>query len=113
MVEIRWQWINKAFLNNNGNGSLAITILFFLFYRDEKLREDVRTHEYIHFRQQLELLFVGMWFIYIVNFLINLLKYKEFYKSYKNVVFEKEAYSNDKDSNYLNNRKVFSWVKYL
>jgi len=34
-------------------------------------------------------------------------------QSYARLAFEQEAYRNETDENYLDNRKWFAWVKYL
>jgi len=34
-------------------------------------------------------------------------------KGYRNISFEKEAYANEKDLNYLKNRRAYAWRKYL
>ena len=34
-------------------------------------------------------------------------------KSYFNISFEKEAYANENDPNYLKNRKPFAFLKYI
>ena len=33
-------------------------------------------------------------------------------KAYMNISFEKEAYKNDSDFNYLKKRRFWAWVKY-
>jgi len=47
---------------------------------------------------------------YVVEWIIRL-----FLKgnAYRNISFEREAYSNEKDLSYLDNRKIFAWTKYI
>ena len=33
--------------------------------------------------------------------------------AYRNISFEREAYSNEKDLSYLDNRKWFAWIRYI
>ena len=33
--------------------------------------------------------------------------------AYKDISFEEEAHANDDNLDYINNRKIFSWCKYL
>ena len=66
-------------------------------------------HENIHLRQGVELLFIGFWLLYGLNYLINLIKFDKS-KAYKSIVFEKEAYDNEKDLTYS---KYYGWIKYL
>src|SRR5690606_35263846 len=93
-----------------GNGG---SFFIFLFFKPKFPSQKLINHERIHFMQQLELLFVGMWIIYVVNLFINMLKYKEMDKAYRNVIFEREAHTNDTDLQYLINRRIFRWTKYI
>ena len=69
-------------------------------------------HEKIHFRQQLELLIIPFYILYILNYLINLIRYKNHDQAYFQIVFEKEAYACDRNLEYLQHRRLFSWIKY-
>lgn len=74
----------------------------------------LRIHETIHFKQQLELAFVLQFLLYGLSFLINVIRFKgDFYKSYRLNWFEQEAFDNDIDPHYLENRKPYAWVKYI
>jgi len=75
-----------------------------------KLSSVTRNHETIHFQQQLELLFVVQWILYISFYLVGLVKYREGAIAYRQNPFEQEAYDNDHDLDYLTSRKRFSWV---
>lgn len=70
-------------------------------------------HEFIHFRQQIELLILPFYIIYILNYLINLILYHNHQQAYRNILFEREAYENDAKLNYLADRKFASWTTYL
>jgi len=76
------------------------------------ISDSTRRHETIHFQQQLELLFVFQWVLYGLFWLVGLVKYKNGRTAYYNNIFEKEAYHNEHDVNYLKNRKRYSWWKY-
>lgn len=56
-------------------------------------------HEAIHFAQQKEWLFIGFFILYLVEFI---------FKGYMNISFEKEAYNNSMDLNYLKSRKRYA-----
>lgn len=90
----------------------AISFFIFVFSRG-KINERLKRHETIHFQQQLELLFVFQWILYGLAFLIGFIKHRDGEKAYFLSPFEREAYDNDKDSNYLKNRTRFSWIKYI
>jgi len=70
-------------------------------------------HERIHLRQQLELLIIFLYMFYGVEFLVRCLQYKNWILAYKNISFEREAYQNEVDFEYLNNRRFWSFLKYL
>ena len=91
----------------------AITLFCFVYSRGE-ISEETKRHETIHFQQYLETLVIGFLFIYLYDFLFAaIIKRKGFTReSYLAIRFEQEAWDKDKDINYLNSRKRFSWVKY-
>jgi len=70
-------------------------------------------HEKIHLQQQLELLVFPFYVFYLLNYLINLVKYRNHYQAYYNICFEKECYRFEKDLNYLSDRKLYSWIKFF
>ena len=107
---------NKAFVKLiTFNVAKAITIFPFIFLIDRKLKKDkvLLNHERIHIRQQLELLIIPFYIWYLIEFLIKLLKYKSRNIAYLNISFEKEAYQNEHDFNYIKSKKVWSFIKYL
>ena len=73
---------------------------------------ETRRHETIHFQQQLELLFVFQWILYAFFWLVGLVKYKSGKEAYYKNPFEQEAYNNAPVTNYLQDRKRYSWWKY-
>ena len=75
----------------------------------------IKNHENIHWYQQLELLIVPFYLIYILNWLyLGIFKYKgrNWTLAYQNIIFEKEAYDNEYDIHYLERRKIWSFLKY-
>lgn len=93
----------------------AMALYPFMLFKNRSLKENkgIIYHEKIHFYQQLELLIIPFYVLYILNYLINLLRYKNHHQSYLNICFEKEAYSNDHDYSYLNHRRLYSWLRFL
>lgn len=89
---------------------------FFIFIwisRLEKNSARLIRHETIHFRQQLELLFVFHWLLYGSFYIVSRLKGQRHYIGYRYNPFELEAYGNDGNEDYLRQRKPFAWVRYL
>lgn len=92
-----------------------MAIFPFILLKDKKLKEDLYliNHEKIHIRQQLELLIFPFFIWYSLEYFIRLIQYKDRIVAYQNISFEKEAYANDKNLNYLNERKLYSFFNYL
>ena len=80
---------------------------------DLKLNKAIINHENIHLRQQLELLLIPFYILYLLNYLLNLLYYRQHDKAYLNIVFEREAYVNERNLTYLKTRKFWSWIRYF
>lgn len=94
---------------------VGLTFWPFIFLKNNALKEDVFlvNHERIHLEQQKELLILPFYFLYITEWLLKSVYYFNSYKAYKNISFEREAYYNERNLNYIKNRKVFSFIKYL
>lgn len=101
----------------SGSNIIGTQIMFWLFVDDAekwKRRPLSMNHENIHFAQGKELLFIGFWILYVINYLINLIRYKfDNSEAYINIVFEKEAYGKQSDFDYLSKRKPYNWIKWL
>lgn len=66
-------------------------------------------HESIHTAQQRELLFVPFYVIYVAEWLVRLI-FKRFnnHKAYRAISFEREAYDNDANLDYLATRRHYA-----
>lgn len=85
----------------------------FLKSKDLKENQVLINHEKIHLRQQLELLVIPFYIVYGIEFLIRLILYKNWHKAYKNISFEREAYTNEFNLYYLKGRPFWAFLKYL
>ena len=94
-------------------GYTAITIYPFIMLKHKSQKDDMIliNHEKIHLRQQLELLVIGFYLWYFIEFLLRLIKFKNWYRAYLNISFEREAYKNENDLNYLKSRSLWSFFK--
>lgn len=94
-------------------GYTAITIYPFIMLKHKRQKDDMIliNHEKIHLRQQLELLVIGFYLWYFIEFLLRLIKFKNWYRAYLNISFEREAYKNEYDLNYLKSRSLWSFFK--
>lgn len=93
----------------------GLTIFPFIFLKDKATRENqiVIFHERIHLRQQLEMLWIPFFLWYVIEFLIRWIKYKDAHRAYMNICFEREAYSNESNFDYLKKRRFWQFTKYL
>ena len=100
-----------------------------LFVRGNAKIDDVTmNHESVHSRQWAEcgvaalialspLILIGLWWLWLVlsvfafyilygiEWLVKLFIYKDSHKAYRNTSFEREAYDNERNLNYLESRK--------
>lgn len=90
----------------------AISFGFWVWCRSA-MTPRLRVHEAIHYRQQLEMLFVFQWIFYGLFWLIGMIRYRDGSKAYYESPFEREAYANEDDLGYLHNRRPYAWVRYI
>jgi hypothetical protein len=96
-------------------GYVGITMYPFVLLKTSALRnnEVLLNHENIHLRQQLELLIIPFYIIYVVEFFVRFVQYRNWQLAYKNISFEREAYKHENDLGYVNSRKFWQFLKYL
>ena len=96
-------------------GYKGLTIFPFVFLKEKNLKVDktLINHERIHLRQQLELLIFPFFICYSLEFIIRMVMYKSWRNTYLNISFEREAYTNEKDLEYLKTRSVWNFVKFI
>ena len=100
-IHISWLWVG------------AITLFPFIFYKKKPLDEIFVNHERIHLRQQLELLIIPFYIWYYFEYLISRFKGYNKVESYYRISFEREAYAQERNLNYLQGRKMFSFIEFL
>ncbi len=74
-----------------------------------RVAERIINHESIHIKQQEELLIIPFYILYVTEWFFKLFFYGK--DSYYNISFEREAYTNDENLNYLKSRKKYAWIK--
>ncbi len=96
-------------------GFRAINLFGVVFARKEQaeLSRQIINHESIHTRQMLELMVIGFYVWYIVEWIIKWIIYKDRFLAYRNIGFEREAYDNDEDLDYLKYRKWYGFASYV
>jgi hypothetical protein len=70
-------------------------------------------HEKIHLRQQVELLVLPFFIWYFLEYLVRLVQYRNTALAYQNISFEREAYANETNFDYLKYRSFFRFLNYL
>lgn len=104
--------INKYLIPKGYRG---MTVFPFVLVNSRNEKDDLvlMNHERIHLRQQLELLVLPFFIWYGLDYLLKLIRYRDKKKAYRNVVFEREAYVNESDFDYLKSRSFWKFLKYI
>ena len=93
-------------------GFSCINLFGILFARKGcVLDEKTLNHERIHTAQMKEMLYIGFYLWYLVEWIVKWYRYGK--DSYRNLSFEKEAYDNDDYLEYLSTRDAFAWWWYI
>lgn len=76
-----------------------------IFIKPARLNDPaILNHEQIHWQQQKEMLIIPFYIWYVIEWL---------FKGYRQISFEKEAYLNEHNPEYLKSRKRYAWIGYL
>ncbi len=95
-------------------GYKAIMLFGLLFVRKGfSMKEKDMNHEAIHVAQMKELLYVGFYVLYVLEWLLKLLYYWNGHKAYRAISFEREAYGWEYSRYYLQERRHYAWTKYI
>lgn len=76
-----------------------------------KRNAETINHETIHFQQALELGVIPFYILYIAEWFVKLFVYGK--DAYINISFEREAYANDSNLEYLTTRRRYAWARLL
>ena len=91
-------------------GFKAINLFGILFARNGSTISDVDlNHESIHTEQIKELGYIPFYIIYLIEWFVRLFKKGN---AYRNISFEQEAYTNERNLDYPKTRKRYNWLKY-
>ena len=96
-------------------GFRGLTLFPFVIIRNflDKENKVLLNHERIHIRQQLELLILPFFLLYFLEYLFRLIQFKDRNKAYRNISFEREAYSNELNLDYLKTRPFWKFRNYI
>lgn len=97
-------------------GFKAMNLFGVLFARKgEKVDKRTLIHETIHQKQMLEMLVIGFYAWYLLEWLFRVLLTKDRFshQAYRNLSLEREAYDHEADETYLQNRELYKWMTYF
>ena len=104
-------WIIKSKKLNLGGIALFPFVIINSKLSTERQKVMIN-HERIHIRQQIELLIFPFYILYLFNYLLNRFKYSTHEEAYRNIVFEKEAFSKERDFDYLSKRPLWNFLEF-
>ena len=90
----------------------AITIGPYIFVDGEPTERLLR-HEMIHVCQYKELWYLGFLPVYVWDWIVGLIKHRDFGKAYLSIRMEQEARAGQDKVGYLDTREKFAWTSYL
>ena len=93
-----WLWVN------------GMTIWPFVLVQQPNPSARLLNHERIHLRQQLELLLLPFYIWYFAEYGYYRLRGLRHYEAYRSIRFEREAFANDHNLDYLNNRPFWAFL---
>lgn len=105
--------IVAKYLIPKGYRGMAVFPFIILKYHLDKENPVFVNHEKIHLRQQLELLVLPFYIFYVLEYIIRLIQYKNKDLAYRNISFEREAYANERNLNYVKEMPFWSFRNYL
>lgn len=96
-------------------GNYKAINLFGLIFAKSKLDDESINHEKIHTAQMKEMLYIFFYLWYTIEYLIIFIcRFKDSqHNKYRDISLEEEAHNNDKNLDYLNTRKHYTWWKYI
>ena len=95
---------------------VGMAIFPFILLKNKNDKNDLHLvhHERIHIIQQIEMLILPFFIWYLIEYALRLIQFKfDSHKAYKNISFEREAYANEHDLDYLKKRQFYSFLKYV
>ncbi|MGJ1284490.1 hypothetical protein ACR79P_01130 [Sphingobacterium spiritivorum] len=93
----------------------AVTVYPFIFLSRAIFLEDkvLLNHERIHLRQALELGIIFFYLWYLIEFVVRWIQQRNFRRAYLRISFEREAYANEQNQDYLKTRPFWKFRTYI
>lgn len=89
----------------------AITLFPFIFFNGQPLTEREIRHETIHLWQQAVLLVAPFYVLYFLFWIVNLLRFRNLDRAYREIPFERSAYRLENQAKLTWKAKAFDWLK--
>lgn len=89
----------------------AITLFPVVFYKGGLLTPREKRHETIHLWQQAMLLVVVFYLLYLLFWIIGLVRFWSTGRAYREIPFERSAYRLESQTNLTWRDKAFDWLK--
>lgn len=90
-------------------GFAAINIVGIVFARkDAYISHQTLNHEAIHTSQMRELAYIPFYILYLLEWIVRLFMAGN---AYRNISFEREAYDNERNPEYVKQRKHYAWIR--
>ena len=110
------RWLGR--LVSLGDAGMAITFWPFIFVRPDltvhPVLPELLRHEEIHIRQQLELLLIGAWILFLIEYCYaRYLKKLDKRQAYYFTALEQEAHRNAFREDYLKIRRPYAMLRYI
>jgi hypothetical protein len=105
--------IVAKYLIPRGYRGLAIFPFVLVKQPIDKNNQILLSHERIHLQQQIELLILPFFVWYIIEFAYRWLQFKNWNMAYRNISFEREAYANEKNEDYLKQRNFWEFLRWI
>ncbi|WP_338872063.1 hypothetical protein WBJ53_27005 [Spirosoma sp. SC4-14] len=105
--------MSKFIIRVSSLGPDGMALFPFILVRKPNPGPILLNHERIHLRQQAELGILPFYLWYSIEYLFRRFHYRNHYEAYRNISFEREAFSNEADLNYLKKRSFWAFWQYI
>ena len=92
-------------------GYSAITLFPFVFHNEKKLSARTLRHETVHLYQQAALLVLPFYLLYLIFWLIGLVRYHNWDRAYRSIPFERSAYRLESHPSLPAKTLAFDWLR--
>lgn len=105
--------MSKFIIRVSSLGPDGMALFPFILVRKPNPGARLLNHERIHLRQQAELGILPFYIWYFLEYLFRRFQYRDHYKAYRNISFEREAFSHETDLGYLKKRSFWAFWPYI